>query len=263
MSYAFVYKAHKQAAHQSNKCERLPKWLVACASVLLCFAASAQACAHHDHYQHSSGSSRGDGSSVMLHALPVHHAELRQQPAEPQSIEYEDWSNEDIFSFAVAKKRKLLNSGSTAGAAAVGATIDRSSGSNAPAPKERPGPRCGTRNVTPTEHEDVQWKLMRSRLAASRLSAQQAGRMSIASAPAPASLTVSLYFHVITGGGANSTVYAPTELLAQQLDVMNSAYGPFNIRFALKGVSRVLSEEWATTEINTDAETQMKGQLRK
>jgi hypothetical protein len=113
------------------------------------------------------------------------------------------------------------------------------------------------------EQHSIQLNVSRSRLSSSRLSQQQAGLMSIASVAMPTSLSVDLYFHVISGDSTNGTVYAPVELLAQQLDVMNGAYGTFDIRFALKGVTRVQSEEWATTEINTGAETAMKSRLRK
>ncbi|WIA12164.1 hypothetical protein OEZ85_012236 [Tetradesmus obliquus] len=117
--------------------------------------------------------------------------------------------------------------------------------------------------MTATDHHDIQSTLSRLRLSSNRASQQQAGIMSIASVATPTSLTVDLYFHVISGDTANATVNAPVELLAQQLDVMNGAYGPFDIRFALKGVTRVQSEDWATTEINTGAETAMKARLRK
>jgi hypothetical protein len=77
------------------------------------------------------------------------------------------------------------------------------------------------------------------------------------------SLTVPLYFHVITGRKKNSTVDAPQELLLKQLQAMNDAYGRFSIRFELKGITRVQSESWAVLEINTPEESLMKSKLRK
>jgi hypothetical protein len=181
---------------------------------------------------------------------------------EPSSIEYEDFSGRDIaVAAAVARRRRLLES-----SAAVDADRPQASSSSSSSQvqiQERPGPRCGTRNTTVMEQQHIQFNMSRARLSSSRLSKQQAGLMSIASVATPTSLTVDLYFHVVSGDSPNGTVYAPVELLAQQLDVMNGAYGPFDIRFALKGVTRVQSEEWATTEINSGAETAMKSRLRK
>jgi hypothetical protein len=248
MSCASVHKAYQRANQQHSRWTRIYTKLVI-ASTLLCLAATVQACPHH--------------ASAQAHHLVVAQQQQQQQQAqssEPTSISYEDWSNRDITAAAaVARRRTLLESSSSDRPQASSS----SSSSSHVHIHERPGPRCGTRNMTAMEHHDIQSTLSRLRLPSSRLTQQQAGMMSIASVATPTSLTVDLYFHVISGDSLNATVNAPVELLAQQLDVMNGAYGPFDIRFALKGVTRVQSEEWATTEINTGAETAMKTRLRK
>lgn len=154
----------------------------------------------------------------------------------------------------------------------------RASGNTAS--EEKPGPRCGTRHVSLQEHGSVNALVERvrrsktlhipqTRTASLLLGAEPDAVFSVASAaqaaddaPLPAH-TVNLYFHVITGTSPAATVDAPPELLAAQLDAMNSAYGAFNIRFALKGVTRVVSEPWAATEINSSAEDAMKARLRR
>lgn len=248
MSYMWLQQRLKRALQQCSRGGSLFTWMLL-ASVLLCLETKVQACRHH-------GSAQSQHHAVLQHQLQQAHS------SEPLSIQYEDWSNRDITAAAALSRRRRLLEVSAAAADRPQASSS-SSNSRSTHEWERPGPRCAARTITAMEQHDIVTSMSRSRLSASRLSQQQAGMMSVASVATPSSLTVGLYFHVISGDSANATVNAPVELLARQLDVMNGAYGPYDIRFALKGVTRVQSEDWATTEINTGAETAMKARLRK
>lgn len=185
---------------------------------------------------------------------------------QPSWMQYEDYSRVDLRT-----ARLLLSAGNTNLTAASAATAGIVAADSEQQQKQpvlvRPGPRCGVRSLTALEHSSVTFKLQKARLSAARLArpASRPGTMSIASVQQQQdrSLTVSVYFHVISGTTAEATVDAPPDLLSQQLSVMNSAYGPWNINFVLKGVTRVQSDSWAATEINTEAETAMKTRLRR
>lgn len=187
------------------------------------------------------------------------------QAVEPDWVQYEDYSGVDFL----RTERLLLATGQANTSAAAAAAANSTVVNPAQQQQHRSGPRCGVRSLTALEHSSLTFKLQKARLSAARLAkpVNAPGTMSIASVQQQQqqdrSLTVNVYFHVISGTKDESTVDAPPDLLAQQLAVMNSAYGPWNIMFVLKGVTRVQSDTWAVTEINTDAETAMKTRLRR
>eukprot|EP00775_Hariotina_reticulata_P003611 gene3611-3875_t len=136
--------------------------------------------------------------------------------------------------------------------------------------RDQPGPRCGSRTISKQEQIKISDRVSRAQAAAATWAEVPDGMMTIQSVrptgPAPFplnALSVNLYFHVISGSTPNTTVYAPPELLAQQVETMNAAYNPHSIRFVLRGVTRVQSEPWSLAEINGPSETSMKTKLRR
>jgi hypothetical protein len=197
---------------------------------------------------------------------------------EPVSIHYEDISEAELVAAveaaAAARRRQLLQNDPSSSAAAAediadydensDADLETDSTTTAAAAAQVPLRRCGVRDVPPEERSEVSLHLehhkarqavhKRARLAATSPAALPVQRTS---------LNIPLYYHVITGKKKNSTVDAPQELLLKQLQAMNDAYGRYDIRFDLKGITRVQSEAWAICEINSAEETLMKSKLRK
>jgi DNA segregation ATPase FtsK/SpoIIIE-like protein len=200
---------------------------------------------------------------------------------------YQDMSEAELVAAAAAeaatRRRQLLADGAAPDEAAAAAAVGEVSAA------ERPGRRCAASEVTPEQRAKVSLHLeqhearQRAVLQHARLgsmsiasvlgsgAAPGAMASSTASASAAAaaaaggrtSLTVPTYFHVISGKRPNSTVEASQELLLQQLQALNSAYGPHGIRFELRGITRVQSEAWAVAEINSPEESLLKARLRK
>lgn len=184
-----------------------------------------------------------DGAAAAPDAPPP----IGDAPTEPDSLHYEEVDHD---SFLSTHRRRLM-----ASARPQAAPL-----------RETPGPRCGSRHTSALEQGQVAWELARAAFTKKVAAAQLPGRMSIASAyeaQGSGGLSVNLYFHVVSGTSINTSVEAPPELLAAQVDVMNAAYGSQNIRFRLRGVTRVVSEPWALTEINTGIESAMKNKLRR
>jgi hypothetical protein len=84
------------------------------------------------------------------------------------------------------------------------------------------------------------------------------------------SVTIPVYFHVVTRGAGYANGDVPDRMLRDQIDVMNAGYAgavapggantPF--RFALVGVTRTVNERWFNAGIGSAAEREMKSALR-
>jgi hypothetical protein len=118
------------------------------------------------------------------------------------------------------------------------------------------GARCGTRQVDEIEARAIDEALQRFK---ARLGAAAAGRD-------PGSVTVTVYFHVITASNGEGDLDDAS--IAVQIDVLNMSYGgatggvdtPF--RFVLGAVDRTANDTWFTAGQGTAAEQEMKAALR-
>ena len=77
--------------------------------------------------------------------------------------------------------------------------------------------------------------------------------------------TINVYFHVIRSGTGIDNGDVPDSQLADQIAVLNKAYGDSNsgIQFKLAGTDRTTNSTWYTMTDGTAAETSMKNTLRK
>ena len=84
------------------------------------------------------------------------------------------------------------------------------------------------------------------------------------------SVTIPVYFHVVSRGAGYANGDVPTRMLHDQIDVMNAGFagaiGPGGentpFRFALVGVTRTVNERWFNAGIGSAAEREMKTALR-
>ena len=84
------------------------------------------------------------------------------------------------------------------------------------------------------------------------------------------SVTIPVYFHVVTRGAGYENGDVPARMLRDQIDVLNAGYagaiGPGGantpFRFALVGVTRTVNERWFNAGIGSAAEREMKSALR-
>ena len=84
------------------------------------------------------------------------------------------------------------------------------------------------------------------------------------------SVTIPVYFHVVTRGAGYANGDVPAKMLRDQIDVLNAGYAgavspggantPF--RFALVGVTRTVNERWFNAGFGSAAEREMKSALR-
>jgi hypothetical protein len=73
---------------------------------------------------------------------------------------------------------------------------------------------------------------------------------------------VNVYFHVINQGSGVSNGDVPDMMIADQLSVLNAAYGPTGWSFNLVGTSRTTNATWFNSCDSSTVENQMKGALR-
>jgi hypothetical protein len=119
-----------------------------------------------------------------------------------------------------------------------------------------PGARCSTRPVGRVEIQRVNLEIDDS--------ARQRGTTSSRQGLTAASITIPVYFHVITQGSGAANGDLTDAQIARQIDVLNSAYSassPF--RFTLAGTDRTINPSWYTVQPDTRAELAMKRALRK
>jgi hypothetical protein len=114
------------------------------------------------------------------------------------------------------------------------------------------GARCSTRHVTDDEKrvEDQVVARYRTNRLMSGLSAMRT----------VGSVTIPVYFHVISNGSEGNVT---DNTIAQQIQVLNSAYAQTPFRFSLVGTTRTSNANWFAMGPNTAAETQAKTALRR
>jgi hypothetical protein len=79
---------------------------------------------------------------------------------------------------------------------------------------------------------------------------------------APHSMVVPVYVHRITASGAPQESASDAQI-SSQLALLNTAYTPMGLKFALTSIDDVINANWYTVQPSTPAETSMKTALRK
>ena len=74
--------------------------------------------------------------------------------------------------------------------------------------------------------------------------------------------TINVYFHVINNGTASANGNILDSVIANQLNVLNTAFAPAGWQFLLVATDRTTNATWYTAQPGTSAETQMKNALR-
>jgi hypothetical protein len=105
--------------------------------------------------------------------------------------------------------------------------------------------RCSTRNVTDAEADDLE-----------ELFANFQQR-----SPSVTGGTVNVYFHVINNGSGISNGDITTQMINDQVNVLNAAYAPEGWQFHLVSVDRTTNASWYTATPGSSAESQMKNAL--
>ena len=88
----------------------------------------------------------------------------------------------------------------------------------------------------------------------------------LAASPAAAAVsggTVSVYFHVINNGTGASNGDVTTQMINDQISVLNAAYAAWGWSFTLVAVDRTTNASWYTMTPNSTAEAQAKTALRR
>jgi hypothetical protein len=73
--------------------------------------------------------------------------------------------------------------------------------------------------------------------------------------------TIGVYVHVINNGSGIANGDVPDSQIADQIAVLNAAYGPWGWQFQLLGTDRTTNASWYTMTPGTTAETQAKTAL--
>jgi len=103
---------------------------------------------------------------------------------------------------------------------------------------ERQGPeRCGTKDLTPEQRSHE-----RAAVAAYRARIPSAAAARSVESPCPVTVTINVFFNVITNGGAEGDLSAGD--VAAQIDVLNQAYAPSGFAFNLVETRYYDNPEW-------------------
>lgn len=96
------------------------------------------------------------------------------------------------------------------------------------------------------------------------LAAHEAARLAAQPAVARAigSVTIPVYFHVISADGTAANGWVSDQQVNDQIAVLNSTYGATPFRFQLAGIDHTVNPEWFTMELGTLDESQAKHALR-
>ena len=84
--------------------------------------------------------------------------------------------------------------------------------------------------------------------------------LALAAARPSAGSTINVYVHVIKGSATTGAV--STRQIADQITVLNNAFGSAGFQFTLAGTDTTVNAAWYTAGPNTSAEDQMKATLR-
>jgi hypothetical protein len=117
--------------------------------------------------------------------------------------------------------------------------------------KQEPGSKCGTVHPSLFEREQVAIELdERSRQAVSGGAAMVTGG------------TINVYFHVINKGTGTSNGDVTSQMISDQIAVLNNAFAPGGWSFNLAAVTRTTNATWYDNCDAASVETQMKTALR-
>jgi hypothetical protein len=109
------------------------------------------------------------------------------------------------------------------------------------------GSRCGTVHPGQTEADRIEARFQAER----------------AASPEGASLvTINVYFHVINKGTGIANGDVTSQMIDDQIAVLNVAYAPYHYAFSLQSVDRTTNDTWYTAGAGSTAEAQIKNALR-
>ena len=114
------------------------------------------------------------------------------------------------------------------------------------------GARCGTKNFSPDESDDNDRQLAADRELA-RLAGITANRTGG---------VIPVYWHVINSGSGVANGDVTSQMINDQISVLNSAFGSTGWSFYLASTTRTTNGAWYTAGPGTTAESQMKNLLR-
>ncbi len=113
------------------------------------------------------------------------------------------------------------------------------------------GARCGTKNFSQDEMDDADQKFAADRQSAARTGALlRTGGL------------INVYFHVINNGTGIANGDITTRMIADQITVLNSAFGGAGWSFNLVSTDRTTNAAWYTAGYGSQAEKEMKTALR-
>ena len=157
--------------------------------------------------------------------------------------------------FVVLSSANFAGSASAGGGKGGGATGQRTGGGGGGKGRDR----CATRDLDATTLDGVEASLDKFNSPRGPGQIRKSG-----------SVTIPVYFHVVTRGAGYENGDVPARMLRDQIDVMNAGFAgavspggantPF--RFALVGVTRTVNERWFNAGIGSAAEREMKSALR-
>jgi len=114
--------------------------------------------------------------------------------------------------------------------------------------------RCSTRDLSDAEARSVE-----ERLAALQV---EKGRPGGPPTPVVTGGVIDVHFHVINGGSGVANGDVTTQMIDDQVQVLNDAFEPFGWSFRLVSVDRTTNLAWYSSCDDSSIEAQMKGSLR-
>jgi hypothetical protein len=111
--------------------------------------------------------------------------------------------------------------------------------------------RCGTHELSLQEQAAVE-----SAIAAKVASAKAGGPANVTGG------TIPVYFHVVNKGTGIANGDVTDQMIADQIAVLNAAYGAWGWQFQLVATDRTTNSTWYTSCATASVETQMKNALR-
>ena len=112
--------------------------------------------------------------------------------------------------------------------------------------------RCGTHQLSAQEMADVE-----AAVAAHKVASAKAG-----GAAGVTGGTIPVYFHVINKGTGIANGAVSDQMIADQIAVLNAAYGPWGWQFQLVATDRTTNATWYNGCATGSTETQIKNALR-
>lgn len=120
--------------------------------------------------------------------------------------------------------------------------------------------RCNTRELSETEILAIDFEVAQFMAKTKQSTQQKPGAGSTPQAVTGG--TINVYFHVINNGSGISNGDITTQMINDQINVLNAAYAQWGWSFNLVATDRTTNASWYTAGPGTTAETQMKNALR-